>query len=200
MSLIIGLTGGIGAGKSTASAHLRTCGIPVVDADAVSRALTGPDGEGVRAVAQVFGPDFVTPDGAMDRRRMRELAFRDREALKRLEACLHPLISAAVAREFDSLASFPIIIYDCPLLWRDDFRHPAVRRTLVIDASDRVRLRRILSRPGLTEETARLMMKAQASRREILNCADDIIVNEDDEAALCSRLDVLHQHWTSLTR
>lgn len=101
---------------------------------------------------------------------MRELAFRDRSALKRLEACLHPLISAAVAREFNSLSSFPVVIYDCPLLWRDDFRHPAVRRTLVIDASDDVRLRRILSRPGLTEETARLMMRARFSPRDFELC------------------------------
>lgn len=124
----------------------------------------------------------------MDRRRMRELAFRDAGALKRLEACLHPLIGAAVTREFESLSASPIVIYDCPLLWRDDFRHPAVSRVLVIDASDDVRLSRIVSRPGLTEETARLMMKAQPPRSRILQCADDLIVNEDDEARSASAL------------
>lgn len=123
MSLIIGLTGGIGAGKSTASAHLRASGLPVVDADAISRALTGPGAAGSLAVAEAFGPEFLTPEGAMDRRRMRELAFRDAGALKRLEACLHPLIGAAVTREFESLSASPIVIYDCPLLWRDDFAH-----------------------------------------------------------------------------
>ena len=105
MSLIIGLTGGIGAGKSTASAHLRASGLPVVDADAISRALTGPGAAGSLAVAEAFGPEFLTPEGTMDRRRMRELAFRDAGALKRLEACLHPLIGAAVTREFESLSA-----------------------------------------------------------------------------------------------
>ena len=200
MSLIIGLTGGIGAGKSTASAHLRASGLPVVDADAISRALTGPGAAGSLAVAEAFGPEFLTPEGAMDRRRMRELAFRDAGALKRLEACLHPLIGAAVTREFESLSASPIVIYDCPLLWRDDFRHPAVSRVLVIDASDDVRLSRIVSRPGLTEETARLMMKAQPPRSRILQCADDLIVNEEDEAALRKRLDALSRIWMAITR
>ena len=116
MSLIIGLTGGIGAGKSTASAHLRASGLPVVDADAISRALTGPGAAGSLAVAEAFGPEFLTPEGAMDRRRMRELAFRDAGALKRLEACLHPLIGAAVTREFESLSASPIVIYDLSLI------------------------------------------------------------------------------------
>ena len=110
MSLIIGLTGGIGAGKSTASAHLRATGLPVVDADAISRALTDPGAAGSLAVAETFGPEFLTPVGAMDRRRMRELAFRDAGALKRLEACLHPLIGAAVTREFESFSASPIVI------------------------------------------------------------------------------------------
>ena len=168
--------------------------------DAISRALTGPGAAGSLAVAEAFGPEFLTPEGAMDRRRMRELAFRDAGALKRLEACLHPLIGAAVTREFESLSASPIVIYDCPLLWRDDFRHPAVSRVLVIDASDDVRLSRIVSRPGLTEETARLMMKAQPPRSRILQCADDLIVNEDDEAALRKRLDALSRIWMAITR
>ena len=111
-----------------------------------------------------------------------------------------PLIGAAVTREFESFSASPIVIYDCPLLWRDDFRHPAVSRVLVIDASDDVRLSRIVSRPGLTEETARLMMKAQPPRSRILQCADDLIVNEDDEAALRKRLDALSRIWMAITR
>lgn len=200
MSLIIGLTGGIGAGKSTASAHLRTLGLPVVDADAISRALTGPDAAGSHAVAKAFGPEFITSEGAMDRRRMRELAFRDSGALKRLEKCLHPLIGDAITRQFQTLSNLPIVIYDCPLLWRSDFHHPAVKRILVIDASDAIRLSRIASRPGLPLETARLMMKAQPPRSAILACADDILVNEDDEAALKARLDRLVHFWRALTR
>ena len=143
---------------------------------------------------------FQAEDGIRDRSPSRGLGDVYKRQLKRLEACLHPLIGAAVTREFESLSASPIVIYDCPLLWRDDFRHPAVSRVLVIDASDDVRLSRIVSRPGLTEETARLMMKAQPPRSRILQCADDLIVNEDDEAALRKRLDALSRIWMAITR
>ncbi|MBP3438045.1 MAG: dephospho-CoA kinase [Sutterella sp.] len=200
MALIIGLTGGIGAGKSTASAFLAGLGVPVVDADGISRALTGPGGRGSAAVAEAFGSGMIDASGAMNRAAMRELVFRDPDALRRLEAVLHPLIGEEIDASFEKHSDSPLVIYDCPLLWRANFRRPALSRILVIDASDAVRLERILSRPGMTRETATRMMAAQPPRSEILRIADDVIVNEDDEASLKERLTVLHKFWMAQTR
>lgn len=198
MAFIIGLTGSIGAGKSTAAAHFLNQGIPVVDADGISRTLTGPGAQGSLAVAQCFGNDFLTPECAMNRPRMRELVFKDPTALKRLEACLHPLIGQEVNAAFVRHRTAPLVIYDCPLLWRPDFRHSAVNRILVIDASDETRFSRILTRPGMTPDIVRRMMAAQASRRTILSVADDVIVNEDDETALRQKLTDLYNFWKTL--
>lgn len=198
MALIIGLTGGIGAGKSTAAAFFRDQGIPVVDADAISRAITGPGARGSLAVAKLFGEDFLTPEGAMNRARMRDLVFSDASALKRLEGCLHPLISEDIEAAFRAHADAPLVIYDCPMLWRPNFQHRAINRVLVIDASDETRFERILHRPGMTPDTIRRMMAAQATRADILAFADDIIVNEEDEAALRTKLADLQAFWASL--
>ena len=200
MALIIGLTGGIGAGKSTASAFFARLGVPVIDADGISHALTGPGGRGSAAVAAAFGRGMLDTSGAMNRAAMRELVFRDPAALRRLESVLHPLIGEEIDAAFEKHAAAPLVIYDCPLLWRENFRRPAVARILVIDASDAVRLERILARPGMTRDTALRMMAAQPPRREILRIADDVVVNEDDEASLQERLTVLHNIWMAQTR
>lgn len=195
MARIIGLTGGIGSGKSTASCFLAEAGVPIVDADAVSRALTAAGGEGSAAVAAAFGPEFLTPDGAMDRARMRALAFSDKGALRKLEAVLHPLIGRRIRAELSSHAAAPVAVFDCPLLYRADFRLPEIERILVIDASDETRLRRIIARPGISPETARRMMDAQPARAEWLSLADDVIVNEGPADELREKILALLAHW-----
>ena len=184
MTCIIGLTGGIGSGKSTASAAFLAAGIPVIDADCISRELTGPRGDGSEAVALAFGEDFLTVDRAMDRSRMRELVFKDPTALKKLEGVLHPLIARRVEEEARKHAQSPLVIYDCPLLYRSALRPLSLSRILVIDAPDAMRLSRIMTRPGITEETARRMMRAQPSRTTFLSLADDIILNAGTPDAL----------------
>ena len=136
MALIIGLTGGIGAGKSTASAHFARLGVPVVDADRISRVLTGPGGRGCAAVADAFGPEMLDENGAMNRGKMRERVFRDPSALRKLEAILHPLIGEVIDAELASHRDAPVVIYDCPLLWRANFRRPGIDRILVIDEGE----------------------------------------------------------------
>ena len=177
MTRIIGLTGGIGSGKSTASSAFLAAGIPVIDADRLSRELTGPGAAGSVAVATVFGEDFLTSERAMDRARMRDLVFKDPAALKKLESVLHPLIARRVEEEADREAESPLIVYDCPLLYRSTLRPISLSRILVIDAPDALRLSRIMTRPGITEETARRMMRAQPSRATFLSLADDVILN-----------------------
>ncbi len=184
MTCIIGLTGGIGSGKSTASAAFLGAGIPVIDADRLSRELTGPKGEGSEAVALVFGEEYLTADRAMDRARMRDLVFKNPTALKKLEGVLHPLIAKRVEEEARKYAESPLVIYDCPLLYRSTLRPLSLSRILVIDAPDAMRLSRIMTRPGITEETARRMMRAQPSRTTFLSLADDIILNADTPEAL----------------
>jgi dephospho-CoA kinase len=195
MAKIIGLTGGIGSGKSTASAILAEAGVPIVDADAVSRSLTAAGGEGSAAVAAAFGPEFLTPEGAMDRARMRALAFSDKGALRKLESVFHPLIGRRIRRELASHAAAPVAVFDCPLLYRESFRLPEIARILVIDASDETRLRRILSRPGITPETARRMMAAQPPRTRWLSFADDVIVNEGTPEELREKVLALLARW-----
>lgn len=177
MTRIIGLTGGIGSGKSTASNAFLDAGIPVIDADRLSRELTGPGAPGSEAVAKVFGEDFLTPERAMDRARMRDLVFKDPAALKKLESVLHPLIARCVEEEARQEAEKPLLVYDCPLLYRSTLRPLSLSRILVIDAPDAMRLSRIMTRPGINEETARRMMRAQPSRATFLSLADDVILN-----------------------
>lgn len=197
MSIVIGLTGGIGAGKSTASLYLQGKGLPVVDADRISRELTGPGARGSEAVARTFGRDYLNCTGAMDRRKMRELVFRDDEARARLETILHPMITEEIERQIKkACADHPVVIFDCPLLTTNSSWRGLVDRILVIDAADDVRVERILKRPGLTEEIARSIISKQPPRKMILDFADDVIVNMGSSDELYGALDHLVSVWT----
>lgn len=186
MATIIGLTGGIGSGKSTVSETFLDLGIPVIDADRLSRELTAAKAEGSEAVAREFGEEFLTPDRAMNRARMRELVFKDPDALTKLESILHPLIARRVEESAAQYRQAPLVVYDCPLLYRSSLRPLSLTRILVVDTTDNLRLERILKRPGLDEETAKRMMRAQPSRRTFLSLADDIILNTGSKEELRS--------------
>ena len=153
---VIGLTGGIGSGKSTAAAVFRSLGVPVVDADAISRALTGPGAEGSLAVARRFGDDFLDENRAMNRARMRELVFSNPAAKRELEALLHPLIGRDVLRAFASLSpDTPYAVFDCPLLLENKTWRGFVSRVLVIDLADEASVERVMRyvRPLLGDKT-----------------------------------------------
>lgn len=184
MATIIGLTGGIGAGKSTAATTFLDAGISIIDADRLSRELTGPHAPGSQAVALTFGKEFLDPSGAMDRTRMRNLVFGNPDALKELENILHPLIARRVEEEALIHQQDDFLIYDCPLLYKQALRPLTLSRILVIDAPDSQRLARIMTRPGITKETAERMMAAQPSRSVFLSLADDVILNAGTPAEL----------------
>jgi dephospho-CoA kinase len=177
--LTIGLTGGIGSGKSTVSQMLVDLGAHLVDTDAISRALTAPGGAAIDAVARQFGPDMIDALGAMDRNRMRELAFADPGALARLEGILHPLIG----QHADSHAGLALpdqhIVYDVPLLaesgrrWKDK-----VDRVLVIDAEPETQIARVMARSGWPREAVEKVLAKQASREMRRALADHVILNE----------------------
>lgn len=173
----VGLTGGIGSGKSTAARILRDAGATIVDTDAISRALTQPGGAAMPAIARAFGAGYVAPDGALDRDRMRALAFTDADAKHRLEAILHPLITTEALAQAQA-ATTPLVVLDVPLLVESGRWRARVARVLVIDCSAETQIERVLQRPGWTRERVEAVLAAQASREARRAAADAVIVND----------------------
>lgn len=178
----LGLTGGIGSGKSTVAALLQALGATVVDTDAISRALTAPGGAAIPAVGAEFGARFIDPDGALDRAQMRALVFSDPSARRRLEAILHPLIRTETERQAEASAG-PMVVFDVPLLvesarWRDQ-----VDRVCVVDCSEATQVRRVMARSGWTEASVRSVIQGQASRAARRAAADAVIYNDGPSLA-----------------
>lgn len=177
--LTIGLTGGIGSGKSTVGQMLVDLGAHLVDTDAISRSLTAPGGAAIDAIAQHLGPDMIDASGAMDRARMRELAFADPGAMARLEGILHPLIGQHADAQAALARPDQHIIYDVPLLaesgrrWKDK-----VDRVLVIDTEPETQIARVMVRSGWPREAVEKVLAKQAPRQMRLALADHVILNE----------------------
>ena len=175
--LRIGLTGGIGSGKSTVAAALAALGASVIDTDAIARSLTQPGGAAIAAIAAQFGAEFVDASGALDRSRMRELAFADPAARQRLEAILHPLIRAETARQADA-AQGTAIVFDVPLLIESGRWREQVDRVLVVDCREATQVERVMARSGWTREAVQAVLAQQASRRSRRAGADAVIYND----------------------
>jgi dephospho-CoA kinase len=175
----IGLTGGIGSGKSTvAQALVIQGGALLVDTDAISRALTLPGGAAMPAIAQAFGPGFVTADGALDRAAMRELAFRDPDAKRRLEAILHPMIGDETARQAALAAPGQIVVFDVPLLVESGRWRRQVDRVIVVDCRESTQIERVMARSGLSEAAVRAILAQQADRAARRGAADAVLYND----------------------
>ena len=173
----IGLTGGIGSGKSTAAQGLVALGAHLVDTDAIARALTLPGGAAIPALAAEFGADALAADGALDREKMRRLVFADPGAKARLEAMLHPLIGAEASRRAAASGGRPVV-FDVPLLTESSHWRARVDRVLVIDCDEATQAARVAQRPGWTEEAARRVIAQQAPRAARRAIADAVICNE----------------------
>ncbi len=178
MPLTIGLTGGIGSGKSTVAALLVQHGAAPVDTDAIARRLTQPGGAAIAAIAAAFGADAIRPDGALDRDAMRARVFADPAAKQRLEAILHPLIGVEADREAAAAQHLPAIVFDVPLLVETRHWRARVDRVLVVDCSAQTQRLRALQRPGWSEAAVAAVIAQQASRAERRAAADAVIVNE----------------------
>lgn len=189
--LAIGLTGGIGCGKTTVANMFAALGAAVVDTDLIAHALTAPHGPAMAAIAAAFGPDFVGADGALERGKMRRLVFADPAAKARLEQILHPMI---VARCLDEAAraAGPYIVYVVPLLVESGHWRARVDRVLVIDCAESTQIARVMARNGLREDEVRAIMASQAPRAARLAAADDVITNDDGMAALSPQIAALH--------
>jgi dephospho-CoA kinase len=175
----LGLTGGIGSGKSTIAAMLRAAGATVVDADAISRQATASGGSAIEAIRLQFGSEFITAEGALDRDRMRAAAFADPGARKRLEAIVHPLVGHETARQTQAAvdAGSRCIVFDVPLLVESAHWRARVDQVLVLDCTPEVQIERTLQRSGLARPVVEQIMASQASRATRLNAADMVIFN-----------------------
>jgi len=199
MPFCVGLTGGIGSGKSAASDRFGELGAGVVDTDEISRELTAPAGAALEEIRKQFGPEFVTADAGLDRARMRRLVFADAAARKKLEAILHPLIRART-RAAIAAATQPYVIVVVPLLLETGACAELVQRVLVVDCEEAEQVRRTMARSGLSAGEVREIMATQLPRAERLRHADDVLANDGDLPALQRRVARLHARYLDLAR
>lgn len=182
----IGLTGGIGSGKSTVGARLQALGADLIDADAISRASTAAGGAAIPAVLERFGPNFIGSDGALDRARMRERVFADPSARATLEAIVHPLVARDIARRV-AQSNKACIVFDVPLLAESPRWRPQLDRVVVVDCSEATQRRRVRTRSGWDDAVIDGVLRSQSSRVLRLAVADAVIFNDEDD------LDRLHR-------
>ena len=197
MNLVIGVTGGIGSGKSTVAEFLQAQGAAVVDTDHIAHALTAPGGAAISAIAAEFGAEFITPQGAMDRVRMRQLVFSDNSVKSRLEQILHPLIRQQVEQQLQQAQGCYTLLL-VPLLVETGAYRQLLDRTLVVDLPDTLQISLTMARSGLSEAEVKAIMARQASRDERLQAADDIVNNDTDLQSLQQQLVALHQRYVAL--
>lgn len=176
----LGLTGGIGSGKSTVAAALQDAGAAVIDADAISRSTTAAGGAAMPAIAQTFGSSFVTQDGALNRQAMRDLVFAQPEARAQLEAIIHPLVGRETARQTQAAldAGKPLLVFDVPLLVESPHWRDRVDQVLVVDCLAETQIARVMARSQLSREAVQAIIGQQASREQRLAAADLVIYNE----------------------
>ena len=194
----VGLTGGIGSGKSTVADLFAKRGVTLVDTDVIAHSITAPQGLAMPSIATEFGPSFVAANGSLDRARMRALVFSDETARKRLEAITHPLIRAETERQREA-ASGPYVIVVVPLLVESGSWKTRVNRVLTVDCSVETQIDRVMRRNAFTREQVLAIIARQATREARLAAADDVIDNDNRPLeALDVDVDQLHRTYVSL--
>ena len=199
MGWCVGLTGGIGSGKTSVSRLFAELGAEVVDTDEISHRITAPDGAAMAAIRLAFGDGFIATDGALNRAAMRALIFADSTAKTRLEAILHPLIQARAVMVI-AQSSAPYTVLVVPLLLETGAYQEMVKRVLVVDCDERLQIARTMQRAALTEEQVRAIMASQLPRKVRLAGADDIIVNNGGLDDLRPSVQTLHQAYLALAK
>lgn len=177
----LGLTGGIGSGKSTVAARLQQRGAAVIDADRISRGLTAAGGAALPAIARAFGDDLIAGDGALNRTRMRELVFAQSDARQRLEAIVHPLIAEHTEQQYRQAVQegHRLVVHDIPLLVESRHWRAQLHGILVIDCRESTQIERVMARSGLTREAVQSIIAAQAGRAQRLAAADWVLYNDE---------------------
>ncbi len=195
---MVGLTGGIGSGKSTIATIFATCGAKIIDADAISHALTGAGGAGSAQIAATFGAEYRNTDGAVDRAALRKRVFGDDRARAQLEAILHPLIRDAMQVELAASASAPYVVWMVPLLIESNIARAQCHRVAVVDCSEQTQISRVKTRSGLTQEMIESIMRTQCSRSDRLRLGDDIIDNAGEQARSAPQVLTLDRFYRQL--
>jgi len=196
--LLIGLTGGIGCGKSTVATVFERLGVRLIDTDRISRQLTQSGGDAIPAIREAFGDGFIDVTGAMDRVKMRALIFSDNRAKEKLENILHPAIStqAKLAAESPSQAPYTLVVV--PLLFETSVYRDWLQRILVIDCPEGIQIERTMQRSGLSEPDVRAIISQQITRARRLALADDVIRNDADLDTLSRQVEEIHLRYLSI--
>ena len=200
MNFIVGLTGGIGSGKSTAAEIFASLSVVVVDTDVIAHELTAAGGAALPAISAAFGSSVLRADGGLDRAAMRRLAFADPSAKARLEAILHPMIRRTSETRCQAAADSdsPYVMLVVPLLVESGVFRPIVDRVLVVDCDEAVQISRVMARSALSVDEARTIMATQASRAERLAAADEVLTNNESRANLSAQIALLHPLYLEL--
>lgn len=200
MTFVIGLTGGIGSGKTTVADLFAELGAAVVDTDVIARELTSAHGAAMPEIARVFGNTVLQPDGSLDRAAMRRLCFSDPPVRKRLEAILHPMIRSESVARCQRADYAPYVLLVVPLLIESGAYRGRVNRILVVDCDEAQQVARVVARSGLSEEEVRGIMTTQATRAERLAAADDVVTNAGSRDELQAQVLTLHKRYFELAR
>ncbi len=204
MKFCVGLTGGIGSGKSTVASLFKEYDVLVIDSDVISHQMTQSGGMAIAAIHSTFGDGYIDASGALNRALMRRLIFSDHAAKLQLEAILHPLIRAQIMVQVDSASTnsthtSPYLLLVIPLLFETRGYRELVQRTLVVDCAETTQIARTMQRGGLDEQTVRTIMASQITRAERLRLADGIIQNDGNLDTLRQQVGQLHQHYLAIS-
>lgn len=200
MTWIVGLTGGIGSGKTQASNAFESLGVPVIDTDLISHAVTAPNGLAIPAIREAFGESLIDPSGKLDRMKMRELVFSDPQARHKLEAILHPLIANVTMASVSQHADAPYVVLVVPLLAESPQWLSRCDRVLVIDCEVETQIDRVMRRSNLSREEVLSIIATQATREARRAIANEVIVNESTLESLTQQVRRLHDFYLNMAR
>ncbi len=197
MTFIVGLTGGIGSGKTTVANKFAERGVPLVDADIIARDVVAPNSHGLNKIAERYGSDILMTDQQLDRGKLRQIIFDTPTEKAWLDNLLHPLIRKEMAAQLEAITA-PYCLLVVPLLVENGLQDMA-HRVLVVDVSVENQIKRTTSRDSVSSEHVNKIVNLQATQQQRLEIADDVIHNDSDEEALDQQIDTLHQHYLSCT-
>lgn len=198
--LRVGLTGGIGCGKSIVATGFAAHHVPIIDTDLIAHQLTDARGEALPAIQTAFGEDALQADGALDRPAMRRRIFSDAIERQKLQAILHPLILQAVQQQLQGLAKVPYVLIVVPLLLETDSYRSMIDRVLVVDCLESQQISRVMTRNGMQLDEVEAVMAVQVNRPTRLAAADDVLTNTGDLASLYEQITPLHHKYLKLSR